>query len=175
MKLHWFGLWEHTALRGDSPGHPRNSIHPLRTAGNWVSVGDSGRLFIQIWRNHCNPGEGNEKGIEWKKPPPPDDSHFALWLITITKTWRRGSLVTLVNFFFKERILPINNHEICLSSLEHEVVTHLSTMPGSTKRVICKREKQNICDSWGCSREKVKRTHPCKQEGNHKAAHHLYR
>lgn len=58
------------------------------------------------------------------------------------------------------------------------LMTHLSTMPGSTNRVICKKENKNSHDSSGWLRMhttgEVKEIRP-HSKGNHAAARHSHR
>lgn len=53
-----------------------------------------------------------------------------------------------------------------------ERVTHLSTMPGSTKRVTCKRENKTLVMAEDTSHKRVKDTHTCQRKGTHEASHH---
>ena len=67
------------------------------------------------------------------------------------------------NEIFKERILPINNHELeclCVSLW----LTFLPCQAGSAVSSV-KREKQNIHGDWGCRPPRVERTCPHTQRG----------
>lgn len=71
---------------------------------------------------------------------------------SVAKTWRLGSLVTSV-IFFKARILPLNNHELCF----HSVCVWACDSPFHHARQyqLChlQERKQNIHDGRGCRQQ----------------------
>ena len=78
-------------------------------------------FLILMERNHQHPGEGNGKGIEgkglhhWMTHAPPWDSPGTL----LCHQDMEERFTSHFNEIFKERILPINNHELeclCVSS-----------------------------------------------------------
>lgn len=78
--------------------------------------------------------------------------HPKPWLTrhySTVKTWRPGWLVIVMNFS-KKGFSPINNDD-CLDSV---CVTHLSSMRGSTNRVIWKKKSERYPGDWvGCRQQ----------------------